>query len=356
MHMAQLAGSETSEILDIEDLDPAQWNEFACNEGWSDGLPLIPPTEALVDEFLRACRGDDEPLRPLSPRLVTPTLRSAAANAVMAGCKPQYFPVVLAALRAISVPGYNLHGTLATTHPCGPTIMIGGPIRHDLSVNCATNCFGQGSRPNATIGRALALIIRNVGGGVPGATDRATQGSPAKYTFCFGENEEECPWEPYRVRRGFAREESVVTVFATEPPHNINDHASDNGASLLTTVASVMSQSGSNSMYGDGPTLLVFSPEHAQTLHRDGWTIEAIQHRVFDLARIPTLQVSVENQEAFGRSGRRPEHGGYSITPKPEDIHIVVAGGAGKHSAWIPSFGATELSCVRVKPPRGDAS
>ena len=351
--MSRLPNIDTSEVLDVADVDHDSWNDFADAQGWTDGLPVVPPGEALVELFLETCRGDEEAFGTLSPRPLSPTLRSAAANAVMAGCRPEYFPVVVAALRAICVPGYNLHGTLATTHPCGPTILVSGPIRHDLSINFGTNCFGQGWRANATIGRALALIIRNVGGGIPGATDRATQGSPSKYSFCFGENEEECPWPPYRVRRGFAPEDSIVTVFSTEPPHNINDHASSNGESLLTTVASVMSQSGANSMYGDGPTLLAFSPEHASTLHRDGWTIEAIQSRLFELARIPTAQVSVENQEAFGRSGRKPEHGGYSITPKAEDIHIVVAGGAGKHSAWIPSFGATEPVCVRIKQAGG---
>ena len=342
---------DNSDILEIADLDVGAWNDFAIQRGWSDGMPLIPPTEAAVDRFVKMCHGDNEPLIRLPPRMVFPTLRSLAANAVMAGCKPEYLPTIVAAVRAIGVPEFNLHGMLATTHPCSLTVLIGGPIRHELSINYSTNCFGQGWHANATIGRALGLIVRNIGGAVPGETDRATHGSPAKYSFCFGENEEQCPWESYRVRRGFNREDSVVTVFASEPPHNINDHGSTDGASLLMTFASVMSQAGANSMYGEGPTLLVIGPEHAATLARDGWTIETIQNHLFKTARIPADEVSPGNKEYYGRAGRVIEDGAYTITPKAEDIHIVVAGGPGKHSAWIPGLGPTVLSSVRVNRP-----
>ena len=157
----------------------------------------------------------------------------------MAGCRPEYFPVVLAALRGVLKDEYNLHGTLATTHPCAPMVMVNGPLRQTLDINCSSNCFGQGWRANATIGRALELILLNVGGAKPGVMDRSTHGSPAKYAFCFGENEEESPWEPYHVRRGFAPEDSVVTVMAGEPPHNINDHASSSAEGILTTISQV---------------------------------------------------------------------------------------------------------------------
>jgi len=203
--MADVADLESSEVLEVGDLDATAFTDMAIEQGWSDGLPLVPPTEAAVARFVAAAHGDNEPIAPISPRQVVPTLQSLAANAVMAGCKPEYFPVVLSALRGVLNADYNLHGTLATTHPCAPMVMVSGPLRHELAINCGSNCFGQGWRANATIGRALGLILLNVGGAKPAIMDRSTMGSPAKYSFCFGENEEESPWAPYHVRRGFAR-------------------------------------------------------------------------------------------------------------------------------------------------------
>lgn len=338
------------ELIEIGDLDPDAWADYAAEQGWSDGLPLVPPTEAAVARCVEACRGDNEPFAPISPRQVVPTLQSLAANAVMAGCKPKYLPVVLAALRGVLVPEYNLHGTLATTHSCAPMVLVSGPLRHELGINCSSNCFGQGWHANASIGRALQLILMNVGGGKPGIMDRAAQGSPAKYSFCFGENQEDSPWEPFHIRRGFAAEDSVVTVMSAEPPHNINDHGSTNAEGLLTTFAGAMAQPGANTIYGKGPSVLVIGPEHAATLHRDGWTIEAMQRRLFEHARVPVANVSPENQASYIDSGRPPENGYFKIAPSPEDIHILVAGGPGKHSAWIPSFGGTAVVSVRVKP------
>lgn len=351
--MGQLQDIESLEKVEIPDFDIAEWHEFSQEQGWSDGMPLVPPTEAAVAKFLDAVRGDNGGFKPLSPRFVSPTLESAAANAVMAGCKPEYFPVVLAALRAVSDPQFNQHGTMATTHPCAPCILVSGPITRELSINGGTNCFGQGSRANATIGRALALILRNVGGGIPGDTDRSTQGNPGKYSLCFAENEDACPWEPYRVRRRFSREDNIVTMFSTESPHNINDHGSTSGDALITTIAGTMSQSGSNTMYGDGPTLVVIGPEHAATLHEDGWTIESIQDAIYDRGWIPADKISDENKVYFATYHRHPGPRGYSVAPSPRDIQIVVAGGPGKHSAWLPSFGATVPICERIMKPTG---
>jgi hypothetical protein len=347
--MLDAAAIEKLEVVELGDLDPDAWTDLAIELGWSDGMPMVPPTEAAVARFVAACRGDNEPFEPISPRQVVPTLQSLAANAVMAGCKPEYFPVVLAALRGVLAADYNLHGTLATTHPCAPMVLVSGPLRHQLSINCSSNCFGQGWRANATIGRALSLILMNVGGAKPAIMDRSTMGSPAKYSFCFGENQEESPWEPYHVRRGFARDDSVVTVMSAEPPHNINDHGSNSGEGLLTTFASVMGQGGANTIYGRGPSVLVIGPEHAATLHRDGWTIEAIQQRLFERARVPAANVSPENRDLYREAGREPENGFYTIAPDRQGIHVLVAGGPGKHSAWIPSFGGTAVISVRVK-------
>ncbi|MGZ0189994.1 MAG: hypothetical protein ACKVH0_18655, partial [Alphaproteobacteria bacterium] len=270
-----------AEVIDLGELSPEDWNDHAIEQGWSDGFPLYAPTEDKVARFVEICRGDNEPFPPMSPRRVIPTLSSIAANAVMAGCRPEYFPAVVAAVRAVLNPEYNLHGTLATTHPCAPMIMVNGPIRNEIEINCGSNCFGQGWRANATIGRALQLTLLNVGGAKPGEMDRSTQGSPSKYAFCFGENEEESPWEPYHVRRGFAAGDNVVTTMPCEAPHNINDHGSTTGEGLLATIAGTISQTGANTIYGTAPYMVALGPEHAATLHRDGWTIEAMQEKLF---------------------------------------------------------------------------
>ena len=340
-----------AEVLDIPDMDPDAWADFVEKQGWTDGLPLVPPTEAAVARMVDGARGDNEPITAITPRLMKPTMRSLGANAVMAGCKPEYFPVVLAALRAVLVADYNLHGTLATTHSCAPMVMINGPLRTALNVNCGSNSFGQGWRANAASGRALQLILNNVGGAKPAIMDRSTFGSPAKYTFCFGENEEESPFAPYHVRKGFNAEDSVATVISSEPNHNLNDHGSTTGLDLLTTFAGGIATPTSNTISAKGPFFIVFGPEHAATLARDNWTVEAIQNFLYEKARVPIHHVSRENQFRYETGGNPPEDGFYKVAPTPDDIHVAVAGGPGKHSAWIPSFGGTAAISVRVKPP-----
>lgn len=343
-----MADAPTTELVELSDLSPEDWNEYAIEQGWSDGLPLVMPTEAAVQRFVDVARGDNETFAPISPRQVVPTIRSLAANAVMAGCKPDYFPVVLAGLRAVLKPEYNLHGTLATTHPCAQLMLVNGPVRKTLDINCGSNCLGQGRRANAAIGRALQLILLNVGGAKPGDMDRATHGTPAKYAFCFGENEEESPWEPYHVRRGFAASDSVVTGMAAEAPHNVNDHASNTGEGLVMTIAGTMSQVGSNTVYLKGPCFVVIGPEHAQTMHRDGWTARTVQEALYERSRVHVSRISRENLESWAGQDRHPENDHYYLAKSPDDINVVVAGGPGKHSVYISSFGNTAAVSAKV--------
>lgn len=340
-----------AELVDVGDLDTEAWNEFAAAQGWSDGLPMIAPTEAKVARFTSAVRADNETFAPISPRQIVPTLRSLAANAVMAGCKPEYFPVVLAGLKAVLDPAYNLHGTLATTHPCGQLMVVSGPIRTALEINCGSNCLGQGRRSNATIGRALQLILLNVGGAKPGDMDRATHGSPAKFAYCLGENEEVSPFPPFHVRRGFDAGDSVVTCMAAEAPHNINDHASNTGEGLIATIAGTMSQAGSNNVYLQGPSFVVLGPEHADTLARDGWTAESIQAALYERSKVHVSRISAENLESWAGQGRHPVNDHYYPASSPDHINVVVAGGPGKHSVFIPSFGNTAAVSARVNLP-----
>ena len=337
-----------SELIEVGDLDPMQWNDYAIEQGWSDGLPLFMPTENLVHRFVETCRGDNEPFPPMSPRRVIPTLRSIAANAVMAGCRAEYLPVIVAAVRAVLQPNYNLVGTVATTHSCAPTMIVSGPVRKTLDINCGSNCFGQGSRANATIGRALQLTLMNIGGATPGEMDRATQGSPAKFTFCFGENEEDSPWEPYHVRRGFDAADSVVTTLACEPPHNINDHASTSGDAILTTIAGTISQTGVNVIRGSCPYVIALGPEHAQTMHRDGWSIPDIQAKLYEESRIHYSRVAPEQAEYAESRGNKLVKDHFYLTQSPERIQVLVAGGPGKHSSFIPTFSSNEECSVRI--------
>jgi len=329
------------ELIDVEDMSIEAFNDMAEAFGWSDGMPMYVPTVEAVGKLVETVRGDNKPLGSVPPRQVVPTMKSLAANAVMAGCKPEYFPAVVAALRACLTPEYNLHGILATTHPCTNMVMLSGPIRNEIALNCGGNCFGQGWRANAAIGRALQLIMVNVAGARPAIMDRSTQGSPGKYAFCFGENEEESPWEPYHVRKGFAASNSVVTTMAAEPPHNINDHGSNTGKGVLTTIAGTMSQVGSNNTYLHGPTFVVFGPEHAKTVARDGFTAENVQEFLHEHSKVHVSRISKENLESWAGQDRFPINDHFFPAQSPSDIQIVVAGGAGKHSVFIPSFGDT---------------
>lgn len=331
----------SEQVLELPGVTEENWSEAAEQRGWGDGLPTVPPTPERVSAALAALDGINLELGPMPPSGLVPTRESFAANAVMAGCRPADLPVVLAAVRALLAPEYNLHGVLATTHPCAPLVIVSGPVRRALGINVGTNCFGQGTRANAVIGRAVQLVTAHIGGARPGSMDRSTQGNPAKYTWCFGENEEESPFEPFSVRRGFEPGESAVTVAACEGPHNINDHGSTTGEGLLMTIAGTMAQTGSNNLYVKGPHFLVLGPEHAATLHRDGWTAQALRERLWEQARVPVSKVSEENHRQFQDWGVEPEGDFFPVSTGPEMLHILVAGGAGKHSAWIPSFGAT---------------
>jgi hypothetical protein len=342
-----------AEIIDVADASPEAWYELAEERGWGDGLPTLPPTEESISRFLAAASWAEQDLPgPIPPRWVRPTAASLAANAVMAGCRPEYFEVVLAGLHAVLEEPFNLTGVLATTHPCTPILIVSGPARLEIGLNCGAGCLGQGTRANAATGRAFHLVMQNIGGAVPGKMDLATHGAPTKFSYCFGENQEVSPWAPYHVRQGFAAHESVVTVMASEAPHNINDHGSETGDELVTTIAGTISQVGCNNLLLGGPHLLVLGPEHAATLHEDHWTVEQIQEAVFERSRIPVDRVAAANRDEIASWGRRPENGAYTVGNTPDELHVLVAGGRGKHSLWIPTFAASQAVSHRI----GEAS
>ena len=345
--------------------------EFLADQGLTDGLPVVPPTEERVQHMLAGTtRAPQEVAAHVPPDLAPATVEKVAINAVMAGCRPAYMPVVLAALEAACTSEFNLHGVLATTYFVGPVIIVNGPIRQALGINCAGNAFGQGSRANATIGRALQLVVRNVGGGRPGDVDMATLGQPGKFTCCIGENEEASCWEPLHVERGFAERDSTVTLFAGEAPRAIRDQKSRRAASLAASFGFSMESVAHVKLHRTSEALLVVSPEHVQTLARDGFSKDEVRAAIQSATARPLRELlpnaTCEKGIAVGSlprswldaDGRPAPDALDRLVPKFQDDHdilIVVAGGtAGKFSAVLGGWSAGGMSStavtVRIEP------
>jgi hypothetical protein len=273
------------------------------------------------------------------------TVEKVAINAVMAGCRPDYLPVVLAACEAACDPDFSLHGVSTSTHFSAPLILVNGPVRARVGLNASFGVFGPGYRANATIGRALRLAMINVGGARPGETSMSTFGHPGRYTYCIAEHEEASPWPPYHVARGLAPGSSAVTLFAGEGPHGISDHASRTAASLAGSLGWSMTglwNSKHFPLYSH--TMLVVGPEHARTFADEGWSREDLARHLFETIRVPyrTLLPDAAHGEGTNlRHGRRPPAADAMVPkfPSPEEIHIVVAGGtAGRFSVAIPGW------------------
>jgi hypothetical protein len=322
---------------------PDGLQEFFFANGWSDGLPVVPPTHEAVRAMLAAAgRDPQEPIGPIPPRMRTASIEKLAVNAVMAGCRPEYFPVVLAAIEAALEDDCRLYGIQTATNNTSPLIIVNGPVVARLGLNAAGNVFGQGCRANATIGRALQLVLRNVGGDLPGETDMATQGQPGKFTFCIAENEHESPWMPFHVERGFNREDSAVTVIGASPGHNVFTYGCETGNEIMEHLTGAMTALGHNNVIFPTGPLIVFGPEHANVLARDGYDKEAIRQHLFRHARIPLSRFGERTVRGLKHRRSRwfaevgdADHIG--VADHPSHISIVVAGGAGIHSQFVPT-------------------
>jgi hypothetical protein len=347
-----VVGSHAPEVEAPGDID--EFQNWLMERGWGDGLPAMPPTRERVARMLSTVRRRrDEVAAILVPRLGRATLEAIAANAVMAGALPEHLSVVLTAVEAVAEPVFNLQAIQTTTHPCSPLVIVNGPIARRLGIHAGGNIFGQGARANAVIGRALRLILQNVGGARPGREDRATHGHPGKYSYCIAENEAASPWEPLSVERGFSAGESTVTVCGSEGPHNINDHSSTTPEAIATTVASVAATTGSNNIYLGGEPLVVLGPEHAATAASSGWSKDDFRRRVWEQAAVPLACFARENIERFATIypegfKDRPAGAVARVARDWRDIMVVVAGGAGKHSVLIPTFGSTRSVTRRI--------
>jgi hypothetical protein len=327
------------------ELDEADVYDEFVRRGWCDGLPIVPPTPERVQAMLATVSADPARSLGLMPPLWREcTAEKIAVNAVMAGCLPEYFPVVLAATRALLEPAFNLYGVQATTHPVAPLLVLNGPLAERIGLHAGSGCFGPGFRANATIGRAIRLVLMNVGGGWPGRHDMATQGSPAKFSFAVAEAEGASPWAPLHVSRGFTAEQSVVTMFGGEPPHNVNDHVATTAAGILNNVADVAATLGSNVgwYFSQSQLLVVLGPEHASTIASDGFTREDVQRFVFEHARLPLGRLKLGGmwgihdwplwmQKVTDETAMLP------LVPSADDVLVMVAGGPGKHSAVVPN-------------------
>jgi len=322
--------------------------EAYFERGWTDGLPVMPATAETVQPFLDAagCAAGDVVLTETTRRR-TITAEKVAINAVLAGCRPEYMPVLLAALEAMAA--FTLHGAITSTGGSATLLVVNGPIRARLGLNAAGNVFGPGWRANATIGRAIRLITLNCLGALPGLLDRSTQGHPGKYSYCIAELEEENPWEPLHVTRGLAPGTSAVTVFAAEGPHNVLSHYGETAEAVIVALADTMASLGS---FSPGESFVVLAPEHVQILARDGWTKASIREALYARARRTVADLKRGGKLAGAVTAgdeARWEHRGRG----PEDIHIVVAGGgAGGHSAFIPSWSRDRNSLSVTRPIR----
>ncbi len=318
----------------------AEWIEYYYEQGWSDGLPLVPPTEDSVRATLRAMGlSGKEIIGAIAERNVAVPAEKVAINAVMAGCLPAYFPVVVAAVRCLCRPEFHYHNPATSTGGSAFVLVINGPIGPLLGINSGHNAFGPGVRANATIGRALRLVMLNVLNTRPGLLDKATLGTPGKYTFCFAENEENHPWEPLHVTRGFASEENTVTLYASNTMMGVYNQFARTPPALLTEFADALCNLASPNIYGFNESMMVLAGEHAEIIKQSGWSRRQVQEFVIERAHR-----SVADFKRAGRLQGPIAQGDNDkarfVIGEPADLLIIYAGGAGgSWSACLPGWG-----------------
>jgi hypothetical protein len=322
---------------------PEDDHEMFFARGWTDGLPVSNPTLQKVQRMIEASgRDPGEPVGPLPPRWRMATIEKIAINAVLAGCRPEYFPVVVAAVEALLADDCQLYGIQTATNTTAPLIILNGPIVEELDLNARGNLFGQGRRANATIGRAVQLVFRNIGGDIAGETDMSTHGQAGKFTSCIAEAEADSPWTPFHVEAGFAKGDSTVTVIGASAPHNIFTYGCETGHEVLDQFIGAMTGLGHNNIIFPTGPLLIISPEHAATLAHDGLGKAEIRAAVFARARIPLGRFARRTVEGLRHRRARwfaeagdPDHIG--VADRAQDVSLIVAGGAGIHSLFVPT-------------------
>lgn len=340
-----LAARFASEALSARriDLADAEDEMEACYErGWTDGLPVVPPTPVRVLRMLAASdRAASEIIGRVPPDYAECSVEKVAINAVLAGCKPDYFPTVLAVVEAALKDEFCMHGLLCTTYFSSPVVIVNGPIVKRIGMNSGGNALGQGNRANATIGRALQLLIRNVGGGKPGGIDRATLGNPGKYTFCFAEDESDPEWPSLAMDRGFRRADSVVSLFAGDGVQPVLDQLSREPESLALSMAASLRSVAHVKKFGMADAILVVCPEHRRVFREGGWDKERLRQALYDHLMTPGTELM---SGVGGMTEGMPEKFKDKLLNKFRDdgLHIVTAGGtAGMFSAIISGWVAS---------------
>ncbi|MGV3629486.1 MAG: hypothetical protein ACO1PN_17585 [Betaproteobacteria bacterium] len=317
----------------------------------TDGLPLVPPDAERVAAML-AHNGyqPEEEIALLPPGFETVTAGDIAICAVMAGCKAEYLPVLIAATEALSDMNFNLVGIATTTGSAAPIYIVNGPIAEQIGLNAGNNLLGSGHRANATIGRAMSLVLQNIGGAKPGEVDMATLGQPAKYACCFGENVAESPWPPLHVERGFAENTSVVTVVGIAGTVEVNDSDSQDAGGLAQTFAQSMliaGVAGGAGLLGGGEPLCILPPEWAARFHQDGYSKQQTKAAIWERATLPVEKLAPAVRRRRMASSADPAADLIRVAEKADDLMIVVAGGVGRKAAYAPTWGGSTKAISR---------
>ncbi len=334
-----------------KDIDFDSGQEALAATYLTDGLPVIPPTQARIATMLAANNyAADEDFAMLPPGFESATAQDIAICAVMAGCKLEYMPVLVAAVEALSDMSFNLVGIGTTTGSAAPVYIVNGPIVEKIGLNGKNNALGSGNRANATIGRAMTLILQNIGNAKPGEVDMATLGQPAKYSCCFAENIDESPWAPLHVERGFAQDASVLTVVGISGTGEVNDSNSQDAAGLAQTFAQSMLMagiSGGSGLLGGGEPLCLFPPEWAAMFHRDGFTKQQAKQMIWEQAVLPIEKLAPAQRKHRMAAASDPSAKVIRVAEKADDLMIVVAGGVGRKAAYLPTWGGTTKAISR---------
>lgn len=328
--------------------DPGDAIEFCFQQGWTDGLPVVPPTEARVRAMLEAARlAPGQQVGYIAHRAVSITAEKVAINAVMAGCRPEYMPVVVAAVEGIADPAWTYHGPGTSTAGAAVLVIVNGPVVRALDFNGGDNLFGPGWRANVTVGRAVRLVMRNVCGSRPGALDRGTLGHPGKLSYVIAENEAESPWTPLHVERGLRAEQSAVTVMAAEAPHQFYNQLSNTAEGVLTTLADDMRISGN--VMGQTQYVVVLAGEHMRTIAGSGWGKPEIRRFLFEHTKNSHAHLKRTGRMA-GAIQPGDEKAVRPLVASEDSILVVAAGGrAGAFSAYIPGWGSARASLAVTK-------
>ena len=336
--------SATYEVADAHEA-----NELFQQNGWTDGLPIVPPTEPLVQRFLEAAdlgAGAVVGVEPVRRRRIT--AEKVAIAAVMAGCLPSYLPVVVALVKAVCEPEFNLHGSTASTGGSAPFVVVNGPIRREIGMNATHNALANGSRANASIGRTLRLLIINVLGGIPGRLDRSTLGHPGKFTFCVAEDEEDSPWPSLATERGVPAGASAVTALAAESPHQVMNEWTHDPREVLDTYAAAIRANMLTYSIWPGNYALVMAKQQRDVLVTAGWSKRDVREYVFESARVRRTEWRAVGKGAI--AGRRDESRVYTALRSPDDLLVVAAGGpAGGFGVIVPPwYGAKALAITKT--------